>query len=49
MVVGGYAMAAHDLPRSTGDIDLWVRCSEENAARIWQALVEFGAPLHLFQ
>lgn len=25
LVVGAYAMAAHGVPRATGDIDLWVR------------------------
>ena len=45
MVVGAYAVAAHGLPRATGDIDLWVKCSEPNAERIWAALTKFGAPL----
>ena len=45
LVVGAYALAFHGLPRATGDIDLWVRCSDENAFRIWQALTRFGAPL----
>lgn len=45
MLVGAYALAAHGLPRATGDIDLWVRCSPENARRIMVALAGFGAPL----
>ncbi|MGI8470241.1 MAG: nucleotidyltransferase [Pyrinomonadaceae bacterium] len=45
MVVGGYAMAFHGFVRATGDIDLWIRCSEENAAKVWKALQKFGAPL----
>lgn len=45
LVVGAYALAFHGLPRATGDIDLWVRCSNENASRIWGALTRFGAPL----
>jgi hypothetical protein len=28
-----------------GDIDLWVRCSEQNAQRVIAALTRFGAPL----
>jgi hypothetical protein len=44
LVVGGYAVAAHGVPRATGDIDLWVRPTEENAARLWRALDRFGAP-----
>src|SRR5436305_14457418 len=45
MLVGAYAVAAHGLPRATGDIDLWIKCSEDNAARVWRALKRFGAPL----
>ena len=44
LIVGAYAMAAHGLPRATGDIDIWVRPSEENTRRVWQALDSFGAP-----
>ena len=45
LVVGAYAMAAHGFPRATGDIDIWIRCSKENAERVWRALNRFGAPL----
>ena len=45
MVVGAYALAYHGLPRATGDIDVWVRCSPHNAERVWAALLAFGAPL----
>jgi hypothetical protein len=45
ILVGAHAMAAHGLPRATGDMDLWVRPSAENAERVWRALAEFGAPL----
>lgn len=45
MVVGGYAIAFHGYVRATGDIDLWIRISEENAQRVWRALQKFGAPL----
>ena len=30
IVVGAYALAAHGLPRATGDIDFWVRPTAEN-------------------
>ena len=46
LVVGGYALAAHRLPRATKDLDLWVRPSTENAQRVLQALDVFGAPRH---
>ncbi|MCA9666729.1 MAG: hypothetical protein KC503_14115 [Myxococcales bacterium] len=45
VVVGAYAMAAHGVPRATGDIDILVRPSAENAARVFAALCSFGAPL----
>ncbi len=45
LVVGAYAMAAHGLPRATGDIDIWVRATPENAERVLRALQAYGAPL----
>lgn len=45
VVVGAYAMAAHGVPRATGDIDLLVRPTLSNAQRVFQALVRFGAPV----
>ena len=44
LLVGAYALAAHGNPRATGDIDFWVRPTPENAARVWDAIVAFGAP-----
>ncbi len=46
LVVGAYALAAHGLPRATGDIDVWVEPTEENAELVYEALQAFGAPLH---
>ncbi len=45
LVVGAFAVAAHGNPRSTGDIDLWIRPTRENAERVFDALRAFGAPL----
>jgi hypothetical protein len=45
IVVGAYALAAHGIPRATGDIDIWVRNTPENARSIIRALAKFGAPL----
>jgi len=42
IIVGGYALAFHGAPRFTGDIDLWIRPTEENAEHILQALKMFG-------
>jgi hypothetical protein len=46
LVVGAHALAVHGIPRATGDLDIWVRPTPENAARVWAALERFGAPLH---
>ena len=46
LVVGAYALAAHGRVRATGDLDVWVRPDQENAKRVLEALVAFGAPLH---
>jgi hypothetical protein len=45
LVVGAHAMAVHGVPRATGDLDIWVERSPENAHNVWLALAEFGAPL----
>lgn len=42
LVVGGYAVAAHGLPRATGDLDTWVWIDGDNAQRILAALTDFG-------
>ena len=42
LIVGGYALAFHGVPRYTGDIDIFVKPDTENAIRILKALDEFG-------
>ena len=42
MIVGGYALAAHGLPRATGDLDAWIWPDPDNARRILEVLDEFG-------
>ncbi len=42
VVVGGHALAHHGCPRFTGDIDVLVKPSAENAARVLEALRAFG-------
>lgn len=44
LIVGAYALALHGRPRGTGDLDVWIDATPENAARLIAALVEFGAP-----
>ena len=45
LIVGAHALAAHGVPRATGDLDIWVRPSRDNAARVLEAIARFGAPL----
>jgi hypothetical protein len=45
LVVGAYALAVHGFPRATGDIDIFVEPTGENAKRVYRALLEFGAPV----
>jgi hypothetical protein len=42
LLIGGYAVVYHGYPRTTGDLDVWVAISPENAERIVDALREFG-------
>ncbi len=42
VIVGGYAVAYHGYPRATGDIDLFVEVSRENARKLSAVLGEFG-------
>ena len=42
LLIGGYAVALHGYPRATIDLDVWVRATQDNAARIVGALQAFG-------
>jgi hypothetical protein len=45
LIVGAHALAAHGAPRATGDLDIWIQATQENAVRVLAALRQFGAPL----
>jgi hypothetical protein len=45
LIIGGYALAVHLIPRTTGDLDLFIRSDQENAKAVFRALKQFGAPL----
>ena len=45
LIVGAYALALHGRPRATGDLDVWIDATPDNAGRVVQALAAFGAPL----
>jgi len=42
LVVGGFAVAVHGIPRYTKDLDIWVECSQDNAKRLLAVLEAFG-------
>jgi hypothetical protein len=42
LLVGGYAVGFYGYPRPTGDMDIWVSRSPENAEKIVAVLDKFG-------
>lgn len=44
LVVGAHALAVHGRPRATGDLDLLVEPTPDNARRLGDALTSFGFP-----
>ena len=48
VLLGGHAVAYHGHPRTTKDLDVLVRATPANAARVYRALAAFGAPLGSF-
>lgn len=42
MVVGAFALAYHGHPRYTGDIDLFIERTAENADKLMQVIQKFG-------
>ncbi len=49
VLLGGHAVAFHGHPRATKDMDVLVRATRSNAARVYRALAAFGAPLDVFE
>ena len=45
LVIGAHALAVHGISRATNDLDVWIEPTRENAARVWRALDDFGAPV----
>jgi len=42
LVVGGYAVGYHGFVRTTGDLDVFVRLSQQNAENLLAAFKDFG-------
>jgi hypothetical protein len=49
VIVGGYALAFHGAPRFTGDLDIFVRPSLDNAERLISAISACGFPVTAFR
>lgn len=44
LIVGAYALALHGAPRFTGDLDVFVRPTLDNASHLLAAIAAFGFP-----
>lgn len=42
LLVGGFAVGYHGYPRATGDMDIWIAVTSENADKMVIVLQEFG-------
>ena len=42
LVVGAAALAAHGRPRYSGDVDFWIRCNADTAAKMERVIEGFG-------
>ncbi len=42
LIVGGYAVGIHGHPRYTGDLDIWLNPTPQNAEKILKSVNEFG-------
>lgn len=42
LIVGGYAVGVHGHPRYTGDLDVWINTTMENAKKMIKVLNDFG-------
>lgn len=42
LVIGGYAVSIHGYPRSTKDLDICIKISEENAQKMVDVIKDFG-------
>ena len=49
LIVGAYALAVHGRPRATGDLDVWVDPTPENAAKLEMFLKGLESRVRLTQ
>ena len=48
LIIGAHAFGVHAEPRTTKDLDIFIRSDDENAKAAFRALAQFGAPLQEF-
>mgnify|MGYP001195383129 CR=1 FL=1 len=49
VVLGGYAVIIHGYVRATGDMDILIEASHDNAERLITALIKFGYEVYDFE
>jgi hypothetical protein len=49
VVLGGYAVIIHGYVRATGDMDILIEASPDNAERLITALIKFGYEVYDFE
>lgn len=42
LLIGGYAVGYYGYPRPTGDMDVWIKISADNAEKVLKSLEQFG-------
>jgi len=45
LIVGAHALGNYGAPRATGDLDIWIDRTAENAEIVYHVLANFGAPI----
>ena len=48
MIIGGYAVNNYGFQRFTGDLDIWIKISEENAKNMMKVIREYPVPEGVF-
>lgn len=49
LIVGGYAVALHGYVRATGDLDIWINQTPENADKMLSVMLHFGFSAYDFK
>lgn len=49
VIVGGFAVAKHGYPRYTGDLDILIHGTKENAENLLVVMIRFGFDIYSFQ